>query len=196
MLIYLIRHGETDWNARRVWQGSTDMPLNGIGAEQARSAGRYFAGKRVARVYTSPLSRAFATAGEVAKATGAPITVSEALVEMRAGDFEGQPYDKLAANPRFIAWEQGEARAPFGESKRDVASRVMPAVLGFASQEKDDFVITAHSIVIRMVVNHTLGLPIAERRRYLIENGSVTTLRYAQDNGRLQVVTLNEKPSR
>ena len=61
-LLYLVRHGETDWNRTHRIQGSTDIPLNDTGRAQARRAGRLLAKRSWDGIYSSPLSRAFETA--------------------------------------------------------------------------------------------------------------------------------------
>ena len=81
-MLYLVRHGETDWNRAHKIQGSTDIPLNDLGREQAATSGRLLARRQWDAVYASPLSRAFETASIIARETGLqePIAVPE-LVE-------------------------------------------------------------------------------------------------------------------
>jgi uncharacterized phosphatase len=85
-LIYLVRHGETEWNRQRRIQGSTDIPLNDIGREQAARTGRLLSRRDWAGIASSPLSRAFETGSIIARAVGVDPGRGEgldALVERR-----------------------------------------------------------------------------------------------------------------
>ncbi len=62
MEIYLVRHGETQWNKEEVFRGRKDIPLNEAGRKQAAQAGAYFAGIPVKRIVSSPLARSVETA--------------------------------------------------------------------------------------------------------------------------------------
>ncbi len=68
--LYLVRHGETEWNRLRRIQGLTDIPLNDTGREQARRTGMLLTRRPIARVYASPLGRARETAEIIARELG------------------------------------------------------------------------------------------------------------------------------
>lgn len=103
MLIYLIRHGQTDWNCRRLFQGELDIPLNDQGLAQAEGIGRRFQGVPIDRIYHSPLSRAKDTAEALARYTGAPLTSTDGLHEICMGDWQGKdPFAQAEAeNPQW-----------------------------------------------------------------------------------------------
>lgn len=89
---WFLRHGETDWNAQGLSQGSTDIPLNSIGIGQARRAALTFAsGIEVATIVSSPLSRAKRTAEIVAAALHLPVATDDGLREVEFGEQEGKP---------------------------------------------------------------------------------------------------------
>src|SRR4051794_10846449 len=99
--LYLVRHGETDWNRQRRIQGLTDIPLNDTGREQARMTGlllarRRFAGAHWDAVLTSPLSRAAETGAIIATELGlaAPQSIG-AVVERNYGEAEGLDFREL-----------------------------------------------------------------------------------------------------
>ena len=73
MDIYIVRHGETQWNKEEVFRGRKDIPLNEAGRKQAEHAGAYFAGIPVKRIISSPLARAVETAEGIGTATGVPV---------------------------------------------------------------------------------------------------------------------------
>jgi broad specificity phosphatase PhoE len=88
---WFLRHGETDWNARQLSQGSVDVPLNETGLAQAHAAAARLVGLGICAIRSSPLSRARATAEIAAAALGLPIVFDEELREAAYGVREGQP---------------------------------------------------------------------------------------------------------
>jgi uncharacterized phosphatase len=122
--LYLVRHGETDWNRQRRIQGLTDIPLNDTGRAQARATGELLARRSWDAVYASPLARARETAAIIAGELGLPgPTLLDALVERNYGDAEG------------LDWMQVDSRFPHGaavpgrESREQVGARVVPALI-------------------------------------------------------------------
>lgn len=99
---WFLRHGETDWNARGLSQGVTDIPLNEIGRAQAERAARTLAGHSFGSIVASPLSRARDTAAAVAAVLGMGFTTDPELREVEFGEQEGQPmgdwYDSWIAD--------------------------------------------------------------------------------------------------
>ena len=89
--LYLVRHGETDWNRQHRIQGLTDIPLNATGRKQARAAGKLLARRTWNGIYSSPLSRATRDGDRSSPAqTGlAEPDAVDALVERNYGEAEG-----------------------------------------------------------------------------------------------------------
>lgn len=93
MKIYLIRHGETDWNQVHRFQGREDIPLNEDGIKQAEVTGRALKKTGIEAVYTSPLQRALHTAQEIAAQTGLAeedVYPMKELIERDLGPYSGQ----------------------------------------------------------------------------------------------------------
>ncbi len=86
-MIYIVRHGQTNMNHRKVLQGRSDVPLNEIGIGQARAAAEELTDIRFDRVYTSPLIRAIQTAKIIVPYVE-PV-MDERLIEMDYGPYEG-----------------------------------------------------------------------------------------------------------
>lgn len=167
-LLYLVRHGETDWNKARKIQGSTDIPLNDLGRSQARQAGDLLARRRFDAVVASPLSRAFETGSIIAARLGlAEPTTNVGLVERAYGQAEGMTDRDVER-----AFPHG-APVPGRESRTALVARVVPALLDVAAAHEGGLVVVAtHGAVIRAIVNHvapevdaTIGVP--------IRNGSI-----------------------
>ena len=126
--LYLVRHGETDWNVDDRIQGRTDNPLNDVGRSQAAALARYLASEPIELVASSTLMRASTTADAVATYhPGARRVSDERFVEMGFGDLEGQKLSDI--QPRYkattAAWAAGATGTawPNGESCDDVGER-------------------------------------------------------------------------
>lgn len=89
MEIYVVRHGETDYNVKKVFQGHIDIPLNENGKKQAQETAEKFKNIDVDMILVSPLQRTIQTAGPISQITGVPITIEERLIERCFGDMEG-----------------------------------------------------------------------------------------------------------
>ena len=103
--IQFIRHGQTDWNNDNRYQGTSDIPLNATGQEQAATLAAAMHGESWDRMISSPLSRAFETATAVARAIGideADIIPDKRAMERSYGDAEG-----LTIPEREAIWPGG-----------------------------------------------------------------------------------------
>lgn len=153
MKIWLARHGETDWNVRRIMQGTTDTELNENGLAQAARLGEAMVGKGITHVYTSHLKRARCTAQIVADRLGVPCEVREGLYETALGAWEGKFWTQICEETPELAqrWEKDRrnTRAPGGEMYQDVLDRVIPAVLRIVREAEADVMIVSHNGTIK-----------------------------------------------
>ena len=92
---YVLRHGQTDWNQQMRLQGSTDIPLNETGREQARHAAGFLVGQGLTKIIASPLSRALETARIVGERLGLEPVIDARLIERNFGNFEGMTIDEV-----------------------------------------------------------------------------------------------------
>lgn len=143
--LYLVRHGETDWNRARRIQGRTDIPLNATGREQARLTGMLLTRRPITRIYASPLSRAFETATIIAAELGLPEPDRrEALLERDYGAAEGLDFHEIDR-----LYPPGTP-VPGRESRDEVAARVVPALQAIAADHLDEsIVVVSHGGAIR-----------------------------------------------
>jgi probable phosphoglycerate mutase len=180
--LYLVRHGETDWNAARRIQGSTDIPLNETGRRQAAGTGRLLARRSWDALYASPLSRAFETASIIAGEIGlpAPIPLPE-IVERNYGEAEGLTGAEIDA--RF----PGDAPVPGRETREEVVARVLPALLELAERHSgQNVIVVGHGGVIRSVL-HAVD---PEHDHGPITNGSVHS--FAHDDGSFELIAFDD----
>lgn len=129
--VVLLRHGRTDWNAQRRFQGGTDVALDEVGVGQARAAAEELARLRPVKVLSSDASRARHTADELVLRTDAELVVDPRLREMDLGAWEGLTRDDVKERfpDEYAAWRLGtDARRGGGETHQEVALRAMPAV--------------------------------------------------------------------
>ena len=181
-LLYLVRHGETDWNRARRIQGSTDIVLNDRGREQAAASGRLLARRQWDAIYASPLSRAFETASIIAAEVGlAAPAVVEAIVERNYGEAEGLTGDEM---DRMFP---GGADVPGRESREEVAARALAALHSLAAAHPGGaLIVVSHGGLIRTVLNAVGRSPITDP----IRNGSVHSFRHA--DGGLELIAFDD----
>jgi probable phosphoglycerate mutase len=149
----LVRHGQTDWNAERRLQGSTDIPLNDVGRGQARDAVAVLSGQGWDAIVSSPLSRAAETARLIADGLG--LSVARHVPELTERSFG--PAEGLQAGPELEA-----LRVPGGfhgaESEDEAASRGLAALEALADEFRGRRVLViAHGTLIRVSLSRAIG---------------------------------------
>ncbi len=144
MRLYLIRHGETDWNRDRRFQSTSDIPLNDTGRSQAERIRERFKLEEVgfAEGISSPLVRAVETARIVLNDTGTALSVDPRLTEIALGEYEGRKEAELREElgTAFSAWRDAcfTVPAPGGESILDAMRRALAALARFENDAGDE----------------------------------------------------------
>lgn len=176
--LHLVRHGQSEWNLSRRLQGQVaDVPLTPVGLEQAHTAATALAGRGIAAVHSSDLLRARRTAEVIGAALGLPVQLDAGLREQSYGTLEGRSTaDVLAAAP--YDFTDPDARAPAGESIRDVYERVGRCLASYAQRyEGRDVVLVSHGDAIRIGLAWLDGAGPGDVPWRETPNGSVTTVR-------------------
>lgn len=145
-LLVLIRHAQSVANAERRFTHHDDEPLTPLGEEQARDLGRLFIDNEVHfdALYASPFRRTVQTAELAASPWRLEMRLDERLREQSFGDFAGRPYDDFY--PRVVGLtpeERWQVAAPGGESLREVAVRVRPALVEIGRRHLGESVLLA-----------------------------------------------------
>ena len=153
MTLYLIRHGETDWNRQHRFQGSNDIPLNenGLAVARATAQGMAEVGLTFDRIYSSPLARAYETARIICP--DQTIEIDDRLREVSFGDLEGEVYADVKTLPM---------PAPGGEDIPQLQSRVLACLEGIVADPANvgkRILVSAHGGVIRSIMMHLKNLP-------------------------------------
>lgn len=135
--LYLLRHGQTEFNVKKLVQGRCDSPLTDLGRKQAGMAAAWLKGHDVApdKVVSSPLGRAMDTAQLVATELLGPdaaVEPCEGIIERCYGSFEEGPHDALPTD----VWDPGEDLVPFGgEGSRALQERMVGTLTNLMGSE-------------------------------------------------------------
>ena len=135
--LYLLRHGQTEFNVKKLVQGRCDSPLTDLGRQQAKMAAAWLKAHNVTpdKVVSSPLGRAMDTADLVATellGQNAAVEPCEGIIERCYGTFEEGPHDALPTD----VWEPGEDLVPFGgEGSRALQARMVETLTNLISAE-------------------------------------------------------------
>lgn len=171
MDIYLIRHGETDWNKVKRLQGITDIPLNAYGIELAQKTAEGLKDVPVDLIFSSPLIRARKTAKIIRGDRSVPIIVTDGLKEISFGEYEGLTYLPEHYNiPRpgfrkFFDDPEHYDTPPGGESLMHLRQRTSSFVRGvMETPEYADktILMTSHGAAIRGILSGLLKLPLKD----------------------------------
>lgn len=177
---FFVRHGETDWNRDKRIQGQSDIPLNDLGREQARSLVPFLSSLKLERAFSSDLSRAFETA-QIAL-TDSPLKIEKDIRfrEAHLGEAEGLTPEEIIEKfsledlNRWRSYEELDLdfAYPKGESKRKIMVRIRDTILDLAQNSSEqNIVLFGHGIVMR-ALTHAFNQG-TEWDLQLFSNGSV-----------------------
>lgn len=151
--IVFIRHAESQWNARRLWQGQADPPLSARGREQAHGLAARLAGHGLRALITSDLLRARETAEILAERLSLSVELESGLRELDVGRWSGHSHAEIAERwpeelARFRAGDE-ELRPGGGECRASFRTRVAAALARVAGLEAGSVGVVAHLGVLR-----------------------------------------------
>lgn len=171
--IYLIRHGETDWNLEGRAQGRREVPLNETGREQAKVVGEFLDRFQLTSLISSDQSRAMETAEIIGRACGLSVRSESAFRERDLGPFEGKTLAEIQIERHndLATWEG----IPGVEQDESVLRRVLPALYDAAHRESGDVAIVTHGGVMKVIFNHIMEVQ-NRSRRFILHNGLVIIL--------------------
>ncbi|MDR7495308.1 MAG: histidine phosphatase family protein [Armatimonadota bacterium] len=190
--IFLIRHGQTEWNRQQIFRGRADVPLSSVGIRQAEALARRLAGQPLAAVYCSPLSRALATARHLPGPLPQP---ADGLVDMSYGAWEGLPHDQVAAQfpDLYARWLAAPhlVRPPGGETLAEVRQRAVAALTRIAARHQEASVaVVSHRVVNKLLICAALGLGDDGFWRIRQDTGCLNIL--DSEGDRTRVILLND----
>lgn len=157
--VYVVRHGETDYNLQRRYTGRVDVPLNETGEAQAREAAMALRDRSIDVILSSPLLRARQTAAAIAKELRLSVQLVDEFVERNEGVLEGltvEEVERLHPDMRGPEVRRDWHHAPAGgESLHDVDARVRRGLFRAMAEWPDhNILVVAHYVVARMIFRH------------------------------------------
>lgn len=184
--LWIVRHGQTDWNVQGRIQGHQFTPLNQAGRQQARDLARYFADKPFTAIYASDLPRAAETAALINEGRGLPLHTDARLRERFFGEHEGKTSAEIHALHTPQRLGRGDLADPTGipgiETDDELWSRARAALFDIAHRHTgEDVLVVSHGGVIAHLIFRTLGIPQGTPRRFSLANG-ITTIVHFQDD--------------
>jgi broad specificity phosphatase PhoE len=176
MELVLVRHGETAWRPDPNHTARTDVPLTDDGRREAERLRSALAGRRFARVLTSPLQRAAETCRLAGLGDAAETT--DALLEWDYGEYEGITTKEIReTRPGWFLWRDG---CPGGETAADVGARVDPLVGQLAGAD-GDVAIFSHGHVLRVLTARWLTLGAESGALFALGTGTLSILGFERE---------------
>jgi alpha-ribazole phosphatase len=192
MRLLIARHGQTNHNLDRRYQGSTDTPLNKTGFKQANQLAKRLVDEKLDAVYSSDLRRSIQTAERITEKYKLQINKDQRLREISFGEWEGMSYNEIQAqSPHLLErWMSDPANIspPKGETLTQLAERVKSALdeIKFQHVEQTVLLVT-HGGVIRTLLCLNLGINLNRHMQFESATGSVSELSFYEEHVSLKL---------
>lgn len=198
-LFFLIRHGVNDFVGKRLAGHLPGVHLNDRGKQQAEVIAQALSGVPIKAIYSSPLERAVETAEPLARALNLPVNLQPDLGEVDFGEWQGLSIGRLRRKKlwKTVQEKPSEMRFPGGESFTEAQIRMVRAIttIAAAHDEKDLIACFSHADSIRLLVTHSLGMPLDNFQRINIDTATLTILGWGKEAAFLGSINLYLFPS-
>ena len=181
-----MRHGETDWNVERRFQGHADEPLNAAGRQQARGLAEELAGEQIDAVYTSDLARARETAEILAARLDAEVVALRELREIDVGSWQGLSWPEIEEHDPegVVRWQRDGHGWEGGETYDELGVRIVAALSDIAARHPGQRVlVVAHGGTFRATKAFIEGVPVTESRRRSAPIANCEVFRVVTEDG-------------
>lgn len=191
-IIWLVRHGETQWTVEQRFNGRRNLPLIDVGREHCQRLATQLATQPLDAIISSPLLRSKETAEILARPHGVAVMIDKRLEEMDYGKWEGLTYKEAQSLDidLYSQWESDPSTVapPGGESGEQVAARVVMAFGDILEQHRgQQILIVAHKTINRILLCHIRDLPISGYRRSVSQGPCALNRIEVQANGQILV---------
>ncbi|AZO95911.1 alpha-ribazole phosphatase [Halocella sp. SP3-1] len=182
--LFLIRHGQTDWNFAHKYQGQCDIPLNKTGISQALSVASQLADENIDGIFSSDLQRAAVTAEKIAQYhQDIELKTMPALREIDFGQWEGLKYQEIEKEyPIHLKkWLENpvEITPPGGESLLELQTRVISQVEEICQENQgNNLVLVTHGGVIRALLTYILHMSVDYYWKIEVVHCAITIVKY------------------
>lgn len=173
--IYLIRHGESEWNLLNKVQGQTNTHLTQLGEIQAKAIGNRLINKDIDAIYTSDLTRAHDTAKFIGREINKPIISSKFLREINFGHWEGLTIPEIRQDygEEYDIWlKSPDKMNVYGVENLEILSERVIAGVNFILEENlgKNIAIVSHSVTLKVLLLGLLGIPLSHYKNFSISN--------------------------
>jgi len=175
MIIYVTRHGETDYNVQKRYSGNIDVPLNANGLYQAKELTHKLASIEFDVIISSPLLRAKQTAEVIHKSFGVPMICMDDFKEINVGVYEGLTREEAQVQYPDL-WARLGSRPPDdaptgGETHRQVDTRIAVGIANLkAEYNKNKVLLVCHAFVARIINRQLMGLSFEDMHTFTLGN--------------------------
>jgi broad specificity phosphatase PhoE len=189
--LFLVRHGETDWNKLGRFQGQNSIALNQRGLAQAKDTARAAISWKLTALYSSPLFRTMQVAEEISRLVGVAVIPELRFQELDLGELDGVTGEEMLMGwPQvYETWRNEPAIVvlPGGESLAQLQERAWQAIIDLEQAHRGDdaVVVISHNFTIRAICSRLLGMPLANFHRTYLSLGSVSVIESGQRGWRL-----------
>lgn len=193
--IFLVRHGQTEWNLQGRYQGSGDSPLTKQGESQAIALSKYIENIHFDAIFSSPAGRALATANILKGNRNTKIVTIDDFQEIQLAGWEGRFYEDTKAESPILYkgfWESPDLFTPEeGESFIDVGNRTYPALLEIAKKfEGKRILIVSHAVAILSILNRIQNKPLNQFWKKKLYQTSLSIVEW--ENNKFSIVKYGE----
>lgn len=196
--LFLVRHGETEWNKNGKVQGRTDIELSSEGIMQAKLLAERLMTEDINVIYSSSLKRAHRTAEIIAEYKQCDVIKSEMIHEICFGPWEGMAINEIKTkySEHFRVYREDPVnfKLPGAETFDDLTTRTYSAIIDIVNRHKgSNILLVSHGVTIKAAIIKILGMDITAYKGFRIDNASVSILEFPDNNlEKPVVVCLND----
>jgi broad specificity phosphatase PhoE len=193
--IYLVRHGQTEWNKKLTFRGRIDVPLNETGHREAQAISDALKNKNIGVIYTSPLKRSIETAQPIAKFFQLEIVPVQGFIDINYGDWEGLTFNEVKErySDEYKKWEEKPdlIRFPHGETLDEAKERSFRAFKNIVKKNLGkSILIVPHRVINKVLLCALLGLSNSHFWEIKQDTGCINFIEYL--NNRFILSLMND----